>query len=62
MSFTPPLPPGYTYSLAKKRNLLLAYHALAPVLYYDEQAKAWRELDRHVSEVHPAQSSAPADR
>ena len=55
MTFLPALPPGYEFSLAKQRNLLLAYHREKPVLYYDEQAREWRELDRHVSEVHPAQ-------
>ena len=58
MSYLPPLPEGYTYSLTKQRNLLLAYHLQRPVLYWDEQAREWRELDRHVSEVHPAQGGS----
>lgn len=58
MTFLPALPPGYEFSLAKKRNLLLAYHATQPILYWD--GKAWLELDRHVSEVHPA--PAPSTR
>lgn len=55
MSYLPPLPEGYVYSLAKRRNLLLAYHPKGPVLYYDQGSRTWRELDRHISEVHPAQ-------
>jgi hypothetical protein len=51
MSFIPPLPAGYVHSLAKKRNLLLGYHPQLPVLYLDEQAMVWRELDRHVSDL-----------
>lgn len=54
MSYLPPLPEGYTYSLAKRQNILLAYRPTGPILYYDQVAKAWRELDRHISEVHPA--------
>jgi hypothetical protein len=54
MSFIPPLPPGYVFSLAKRQNLLLGYHLVEPILYLDEQAMTWQPLDRHVSEVHPA--------
>lgn len=54
MSYLPPPPPGYEYSLAKKCNLICAFHPQRPVLYLDEQTMQWRELDRHVSEVHPA--------
>lgn len=56
MSFLPTLPEGYEFSLAKQRNLLLAYHREKPVMYYDEQAREWRELDRHVSEVQPCKT------
>lgn len=51
----PALPEGYTWALAKKRNLLLGYHATEPILYLDEDSMEWRVLDHHVSEVHPAQ-------
>ncbi len=54
MSFIPPLPPGYDYSLAKRQNLLLGFSRTLPILYLDERAMTWRPLDRHVSKVHPA--------
>lgn len=56
--FFPPLPPGYDYALAGKSNLLVAVHQTAPTLYLDEASMTWRELDRHVSEVHPAPVSS----
>ena len=54
MSYLPPLPPGYDYALAKRQNLLLGYHRELPILYLEEETMAWRELDRHVSQVHAA--------
>jgi hypothetical protein len=58
MSYLPPLPPGYDYSLAKRQNLLLGFSPTLPILYLDEATMTWRELDRHVSEVHPALASS----
>lgn len=54
----PALPEGYTWALAANTNLLLGIHATRPVLYLDETAMEWRVLDRHVSEVHPAQEGS----
>jgi hypothetical protein len=53
MNFIPPLPAGYIFSLAKRKNLLLGYHPTLPVLYLDEHTMQWRELDRHTSELGP---------
>lgn len=58
MSYLPPLPPGYNYALAKRQNLLLGYHRELPILYLEEETMAWRELDRHVSQVHAALASS----
>lgn len=56
MSYFPVLPPGYVFSLAKKQNVICGFHPQRPILYLDETTMQWRELDRHVSEVHPAQN------
>ena len=56
MSYLPPLPVGYVMSYHPRRNLLLGFHTQQPTLYLDEKTMEWRELDRHVAEVHPAQS------
>lgn len=54
----PALPEGYTWALSMNTNRLLGFHATKPVLYLDEAAMEWRVLDRHVSQVHPAQESS----
>jgi hypothetical protein len=51
MSFIPPLPPGYVFSLAKRQNLLLGYHLVEPILYLDEDAMQWRVLDQHIRDL-----------
>lgn len=51
MTYIPALPEGYTFSLAKRQNLLLGYHATQPVLYLDEDAMEWRVLDRAVGDI-----------
>ncbi len=60
MSFFPPPPLGYSITFHAERNLLVAFHVVQPTLYLDEAVMQWRELDRHVSEVHPVQDSSPA--
>ncbi len=55
MNRIPLPPPGYEYSLAKKQNIICAFHPRQPILYLDEKTMTWQVLDRHVSEVHPAQ-------